>query len=300
MSSLRRGDELKIIKNRTSLLFLACIIGGAFFLLRLLPPKEIAISKILSKIPLEEKWFLDYFFRTLLLKDSGAFVLNGTKPAGCSDFLGPQYHQYTIHWRGYNKSTLFRKGYETWKKYEHLFPSTSFCFSYYEDTDDDLIDVTLINKSLFLKAISDNIEDFKAVLGSDITPEILLEKIISKQAPLEKVLNHHPCLIGIVLGFGKHNSSLFYRRSLLEKEFNLKKQDLIEQEVDKLKEKQQFSDCKSDILLFSSLPRFAFDPTHPETQELHNKYTQQRKKFTNLHQHGTFLEVTLKNLVSEN
>lgn len=256
------------------------------------------VCKFLKELPQEEKWFLEYFFRTLLLNDTGAYVLNGSKPAGCSDFFGPWYYKDTIHWRGFNRSTLFRKGNEIWKKYEHLFPSTSFCFSYHEDAEDDLIGVELINKSLFSSAITKNIEYFKSVLGSNITSEIILDKIINKRETLSSALNHHNCLIGIVLGFGKHNSSLFYRRHLLEREFNLKRQDLIEQEVDEIKEKLQHSSHKRDILLFSSLPQFVFDPMHPETQELFDKYIQQRKGFTNFYRHGNFLEVTLRKIAS--
>lgn len=298
MPIMRYGDaRLKMIKIGIAFLCLLTMIAGIFFSLRMLSPKEDAVCKALRKIPPDEKWFLDYFFRNLLLRDGAACVLNGCKPAGVSSFFGPEYYKSTILWGGFKRSTLFRKGHEIWKKYQHLFPSSNYCFCYYEDKEEDELDVFLINKNFFLSSVTSHIEEFKKVLGSSITPARLLDLIIDKKKSLTEILNHDRTLLGIILGYGKHNASLFHRRYVLENAF-IKRHDLLEKEIKKINERLQSHHNEKSHLLFSFLPNFVCDPTHPETQELHNGYIQQRKEFNELYRNGNFLEVTLKKITS--
>lgn len=235
-----------------------------------------------------------FFFRQLLLRDSAAYVLNGSKPAGESSFLGVKYYRTTIHWRGFYRSTLFRKGCEVWKKYEYLFPSKNYCFCYDVDEEDDCITVFLINKRNFADIVIKNIEEFKKVLGQKITPETFIDMIVSKKQSFFKILNNHQ-LFGIIFGYGKHNAELFHRRHRLENNC-IRKLELIKKEIKMINEKLQFSDNEKIYLRFLSLPSFVCDATHHETQELQLRYTQQRKEFTNLYKNGNFLEITLKKL----
>src|SRR5262249_48067458 len=70
------------------------------------------VYSILEKIPAEEKCFLDYFFRNLILIDSGSIVLNGSKPVAMLSFLESTYYPSTIHWKGFRRTHLFKKGFE--------------------------------------------------------------------------------------------------------------------------------------------------------------------------------------------
>jgi len=289
-----------MIKKAFLLLGLACILVGGYSILEKSSFKKDAVSIALGEMTSDEKWFLDFFFRNHLLRDSGAYVLKGCKPVGLSDFLGPKYYLSTVYWRGYKRSVLFKKGYEIWKKYQHMFPSISYCICYRKDEEDDDqgFDVYLINKKNVLSVVSKNIEEFQAHLGPDITPEILLEKIINEGKPLTEILHGNAELLGMILGYGKHNSQLFYRREILKKEFTPKKLDLIAEEIAEINKKLQCRSHRRNHLIFASLPTFVFDPTHQETQELNDKYEQQRKEFTNLYKNGKFLETTLRVLTS--
>jgi hypothetical protein len=80
---------------------------------------------------------------------------------------------------GYNNSTLVKKGYEIWKKYQHLFPSSNYLFCDGGGWGDDGMDVFLINKNSFVHVVAKNIEDFKNILGPNTTPEEILDTIIN-------------------------------------------------------------------------------------------------------------------------
>jgi hypothetical protein len=273
--------------------------AGGFFYLGKTSKEEDAVCKALRKIRADEKCYLDFFFRSLLLRDSAAYVLNGSKPAALSSFDGAKHHHTTIHWRGYNRSTLFRKGYEIWKKYETLFPCNNYCFCYdeFEEEEEDHIFVFLINKKNFIDIVTKNIEDFKSVLGSEITPDVFVDMIINKKQSFIKILNNHK-LFGIIFGYGKHNAELFHRRHYLLQNDCFRKQDLKEKEIEMITEKLQGSHDERSCLLFSSLPSFVCDPRDPETQELQVSYKRQRKEFNNLYKSGNFLEITLRKLGS--
>lgn len=274
-----------------------CVLMTGYSFLKKSSLRKDIVSIALEKMTSDEKWLLDFFFRNHLLRDSGAFVLKGCKPVGLSDFLGPKYYLPTIHWRGYRRSTLFKRGYEIWKKYQHMFPSIHYCICYCEDDDDDQgFDVYLINRKNFLNIVSENIEEFKSALGSTITPETLLEKMIYEEKPLTEILHGNAKLLGIILGYGKHNSQLFHRREMLKKGFIPKKLDLVKQEIAVINKKLQFHNYQRNHLIFAALPTFVFDPMHRETQELHGKYKQERKEFTILYKNGNFLETTLRML----
>jgi hypothetical protein len=296
MCILWQRNKLKNIKIGIVFVFLISVAGG-FFYLGKTSIKEDAVCKALRNIPDDEKCFLDLFFRILLLRDSGAYVLNGSKPAAQSSFLGAKYYHTTIHWIGYKRSTIFRKGYEIWKKYEPLFPCNNYCFCYVEDEEEDSITVFLINKKNFTDIVAKNIEDFKKVLGSKINPDIFLDMIINKKQSFFKILNNHK-LFGVIFGYGKHNAELFHRRHYLLENGFFRNQNLIEKEIEKITEKLQVSHDERSYLLFSSLPSFVCDPTDPETQELQVSYKRQRKEFNNLYKNGNFLEITLRKLGS--
>jgi len=61
------------------------------------------------------------------------------------------------------------------------------------------------------------------VLGHYITADMLLKRLTSHELNLMEALNHHQGLLGILLGYGTHNSLLFYNKKLLFHEIESKK-----------------------------------------------------------------------------
>jgi hypothetical protein len=219
-------------------------------------------------------------------------VLTGSKPAALSAILDPSYYQSTILWKGFYRGTLFKKGLEVWKKYQHLFPSNHFCFLY--NNDEDGIKVFLINKKQFIEEMTRNIEDFKAAFGMHITAEGLIDMANIQQQYFLQILDNHVALKGIILGYGKHNSHLFQQRDVLRNAALPKKQELIEKKMRNLDEKLGLVESAISPLQFASMPAFACDLMHPETQDLLKKYALGKRTASSLYQNGSFLETTLK------
>ncbi len=293
---------MKVLKAGIAFLCLFGIALGLYFSIS----KDDPIRKALSTIPADEKLFLEYFFRDLLLREGGAYVLNGTKPITEEDFESPTLREVFFFGNRFLKSAvLLKKGFEIWNKYQHLFPSTKYALLCYQNKTDGTFQVLLINKKAVVNEIEKNIEDFKAILGPTITPTALLEKIISEDKHLSEILNEHTGLFGMLLGYGKHNSQLFYQREMLQdqiedNQFIPKRFELIEEKLNAAEKRFLATDPKKrrNRLIFTSLPAFVFDPEHPETQKLLKSYEEQRKEITKSYQDVSFLETFLKKFTS--
>jgi hypothetical protein len=263
-----------------------------------------SINNTLRKMSAAERFFLDYFFRELLLKEGGAYVLSGTKPAALGDFFSPKLDQILFYGnRFFKKEVILKKGYDTWNKYRNFFPMTRYVIVCNSDKNGELFHVIFINRERFCREIMGNIEDFKNVLGSNITPESVLKKIIEDSKSCYEVLDYHSGLEGVILGFGKHNAWLFHRRDLLSNrngDYRLvpKKHELIEKELNIINEKFESPYQMKSKLLFATMPCFFYDSQHAETAELNEKYSQDRKEFTRLCRTGNFLEIVLRKLTS--
>jgi hypothetical protein len=294
---MKRWNEIiKIIKISFAFLF---VIAICFFSFR-----EDSVCKSVQKMSTEERFFLEYFFRALLLYEGGAHVLTGKKPAALGDFFSPELEKVIFFGnRLLKKEILLKKGYETWKKYQDLFPMTRYVLICNEDKNEELFHILLVHREKFLGEVARNIEDFRRVLGAHMTPELILSSIIQKKESCYEALNQHSALEGIILGFGKHNSWLFYRRDLLDnRNFDFKyipkKHELIENEINKINGKLKCLNSERNKLYFAALPRFLFDPEDTETRDLLLKYTQSRKEFTRHYRKGNFLEGILRELTS--
>ncbi len=262
------------------------------------------IDRVISNMTSDEKEALDYFFRELLLHEGGAYVLKGSKPTALGDFFFPTLREiYFFGIQSFKKGVLLKKGFKTWKKYESSFPFIHYSLICSEDSENEIYRVLLINKKSFVKEVSKHLDDFRDFLGVDATPERILENLIHEDHFYRKLFNDHSGLTGILLGFGKHNSQLFYRRDSLWNSLdlttpNLRRPDLIEKELRTVNEQLQFSYCEKNPLIFAKVPYFLFDPNDVETQELLQRHLQQRKEFTQQCQNGNFLKTALRQLCS--
>ncbi len=93
--------------------------------------------------------------------------------------------------------------YPTWQQYQNQIPSDNLCFRLEKDADDDEAtpNIFIINKAEFKKTISMHLDKFQKVLGKNITPERLLDSILSDDSNiLENKLNGSEELLGLLLG----------------------------------------------------------------------------------------------------
>lgn len=292
--------------------------------------QSVNVKKALSKIPKEDRDNLEFFFRYYLSQLFG-YVIFGDKPmvfATHSEFKIPATDYYNCYpateiLEGMSHSLhpivlKIKKGWETWQKYQHLFPSSNIifkteCFPHHAE---NWVEIICINKKTFIKTVTENIDEFKKVLGQDITPESLLQSCLIAKNFSKDVLKKNHGLLGILLGFGKHNALLFERRSIIDSMFFRKKIGVdylpvapsegfnsIEEEQEYLTDKLKIFDerCIVDANdLFLTLPQFVADHSHPETHALKKKYQKQYLRIRQEYKKGDFLTVTLERLCSCN
>jgi hypothetical protein len=93
-------------------------------------------------------------------------------------------------------------GYRLWSHYAKQLPEDNHQFRIQRDGPDDReLSIFLINKAAFLKTVERNLPLFKEVLGDDITPQELLDDIISDESLiLHNKLNSSQCLYGLLFG----------------------------------------------------------------------------------------------------
>jgi hypothetical protein len=166
-------------------------------------------DEIEKNILKEDVKILEIFFQDLLFQRGFAYTLFGNKP------ISIEYYDREDP----NKPELFlssAEGYKTWEKYAGLFPSREHIFLFYEDDQENLYEITLINKKAFHQVVTENREKFAAFFGPEINSEKLLNLLIQKRCLWNTPMKDRDDLIGILLGFGRHNAELFQKRSEIQ------------------------------------------------------------------------------------
>jgi hypothetical protein len=253
-------------------------------------PNEKIEEKIQS-IPLEDRCLLEAFFNVLLFKEAGAFVLFGDKPAAFAVYFDFEKETKKLAWEALSKhgnllrryrleNWQLRRGWETWKKYQHLFPSHKWVLAAKPLPDRQAVEVFLIHKESFKEKIAENLSDFKAILGKTFTSDQLFDKYTKENTALFDLLKRHHALLGLVLGFGRGNSWLFQKR------------DHALQMTTSLTPSFDQKPWKCFQLLYP--PFFLVDSHSSETQQLQKKYLSQGRQIHKIYKDKSFLLATLE------
>ena len=308
-------DRFSINKIRTTALFLLITVAlcfGTSFINSF--HKPIDVAKVLEALPQEDRESLEWLFRDFW---DSSYVLFGSKPMSICcmekiDPYNPQISEVSDVMSSIGRlhlSNLARvKGWEVWKKYRHLFPSSKFVFFENHNAKKPLI--ILINKQSFLKKIQENVDYFREMLLTDITAQKIFDDCLKSDDMFGHVLKNHDGLIGILLGYGKHNAQLFWRRNQIENANELTNLSLTKRlpapspGFSTLDEEYSYINAKlkpSNNLevndfngLSLRLPCFVADPQDPETQQLKVNYLKDYKKIVKLYQGKDFLKTTLE------
>ena len=285
------------------IILLSCALSLFFFCSPLFSLwAEDKVEHALKRMTTEEQCALDCFFRYILLHEQGIYVFEGTKPAAWAGFTKPTHYLCNFFfWRPLNMAVLLKRGYETWQKYQHLFPLEKYALLFHEE--DDHLHIFFLNRKCFLAKITEHLKDFRAVLGQDVTPQSLFKKLENKEISSLEALMRNDKLMGLLLGFGYHNSSLFQEKIAFQRQVESgslipKSAEYIANELDKAEAKLHFPLRESKLYL-SALPCYLFDPTDAETQALKTQYSEQRKKLAAAYKGHRFFQTTLKELTSK-
>lgn len=242
----------------------------------------------IDRIPKKERLFLEKFFDKLIRIDGLGYVLFGSKPVCLSGYfiklpLGNML-------MGCDNFSI-KRGWEVWKKYEHLFPHSNY--QVFEEAhvrgNDNIHSIYFINRTNLLKVITDNCEIFENELLKDFNAEKLLSEISKKQS-LSDVINFHEGLLGILLGYGAESSMHYYRRDLMWKS----QPPLLYEEVH-LQPAIYSNDTQ--FILGDILPiQFVGKSQSQEVKSILEQNSKERSYLLDIYSQGNLLEITLRKL----
>jgi hypothetical protein len=250
-------------------------------------------AAILKMMPGRDRERLEYFFRESIGWDALGYVLFGNKPmsfGGYSQKIDPFNSLSSFYYAISPRRIQSKNGFETWKKYEKLFPMSGFAVLY-EETPSD-VTFLFINRRNFIQAVERHVESFRRILNREVTGEELLNEGTCKPL-LSEVLANHDELIGILLGFGQENAHLYHLRSQLssEKEENdfcerfhfgypwEKEDEEFEKKFDSIGWiSAHITGAHLKNLDLITLPGFCAIIDHPETLHLKQHYLETKEK----------------------
>lgn len=256
--------------------------------------EETDIRKLIDEMPKMDREDLEFVFSELV-RDHFAYTLFGDKPISLSG------HFVVIPWENVIEhvspsDAIFWKKWKTWEKYQHQFKFKNYLMIK-ENRKSKLYKITtiyLINKNEFIRTIKRHSLLFESVLGHKIIPEQMLNDIEYRKISFSETIQNNEMLLGILLGYGKHNSSLYSKKERDYFNSPLLSMTALEHSTIKL---EACGDYGFYPFLINSV-YFSGDLSHPETKFLQKKYRQQRSKISGIYNYGDFLEITLSKLIS--
>ncbi len=246
--------------------------------------KNYRVSKIIRQLTLEERYYLDAFLRRFFFIDHFLYVLFGNKPVAFEALENSI--PFNLSYDCVSKSRIKKwKGLEVFRKLFPLFSSRSVIVQINDYPAG--IEILILNKKNIINVFQKCRDDFEQVLGKGITLEKFMAEI--ERGEFWDAIKCHEALLGILLGYGRNNSWLYYKMRLLSaklEEFplSLEKQESLQIEFTRLKE-QLGSFCSERVFPISftqrnyfSLPRFRAELNSLETRELREQYENDREK----------------------
>lgn len=265
------------------------------------------ISEILNTIPEKEKEALERLFRYLLNREHFIYTLFGEKPMSWTNYAITISDNDDIPLL--QSELKFRKRWQIWKKYEHLFPIKHYLLIDVFSDISDKHDIFFINKEYFINKINEHLDLFQEALGKNITGTTLLKKI-EKDPKILLAFDTHQMLLGILLGYGEHNARLYDKRHQIS--FFVWKKDLPKIPIKIPTPSAGFSSLQEEFKSYFSVltlfgdpgysplligpVHFVADHKHPETIALKEKYRRLREEISAIYAKGDFLEITLSKL----
>ncbi len=159
-----------------------------------------------ERLQAEDTAILNIFFHTLFDREGGGYVFFDQKPVCWSGFeaFDHMMPETLLH----KDSVALKEGMRVWRRLtlNSKLKNKNICLQCYDTHNSDgAVDLLLINKPLCLKSIRDNLSLFQYILGPKVTPESLLDALLSAKN-FNSILKNDRVLIGILLGFGSANA----------------------------------------------------------------------------------------------
>lgn len=262
------------------------------FHLNLLTSNE--IKKFIQSLDNEEKTYLENFFHRVIFHDHFAYTLEGYKSMALSG--GDLYYNLVPCGKDVLISTPpsegFWKGWTVWLKYRsHLKMSHFVLFEEPSNKSPQVKLIVLIHKPLFIKTVNDHLKIFEDVLQKKVLAEKLLEDVCIKG--VQNTLKCSDLLYGILLGYGKGNSTLFSQKS--KRNFFSINPSVRTDDPDQI----FFNDQESCVMIPYHSINFLVNSTTAETKNLKTTYREADQKILATYKPGDLLPEVLQKLSSE-
>jgi hypothetical protein len=271
---------------------------------------------IINSIPDKDRKEIKLLFQDLFKLHTFAYSLYGDKPITYCDLSLDDTSPYSLGICSidqYCKDVLevysepirlLQARWKIWKKYSWHFPIKKYLF--FEKSIGEKTLIFFINRESFKKVVKQNIQLFKDMIGTNVSAEGLLSQFQEEHLNIFDILQNNESLLGILLGFGKHNAMLFQQREdLLEQVEKAKKSGIYKLEF--LQNKLNLTNSKLKLLheydfnIIASINRVMFlaDPEHLETIQLRNKYDKLNEKINEIYSKDDWFEQTLIQMTSD-
>jgi hypothetical protein len=257
-----------------------------------------------ADVPPRDLKKIRHLFEVLVDHHDYAYTIFGSKPMALADFcLEVPPHLPFYRWmRSHYLMFKRRASLKAWYKYRDQFKFENFIFL---DEEKDLISslaLILINKNTLLRVLQAHKTVFKEELGDSFSPQSFLEQLDKREVSFAQATHHNQKLIGIMLGYGLRNATLFKERCDLKKAIAKRKKANLA--VDE-RLTQQLSDLEAHCGDFSDLEEeaivrplyFLADLSHPETISLKQRYEKERVRLIELRKRPNFLDLTFDELL---
>ncbi len=161
----------------------------------------------------EDYAILDQFFKMAMSFEEYGYVLEGSKPISIRNFRSPDHFPVTKDFeyesKEFTHTFLVREALNIWNRlcsHQKNFALKAVALKEDSKSIFPMLEVQFVNISKLREVIDKNIDLFRYILGPTVTIEQLIDKIARSDEPLMDCLQHNLTLVGIVLGFGSHNS----------------------------------------------------------------------------------------------
>jgi hypothetical protein len=246
---------------------------------------------------------IESFFHFLIQQHDFAYTIFGSKPMSLADInleMPPNLSLYK-QLKARFILTQTKRWLNTWYKNKSVFSLKNFILLDQEYDFINCLIVVLINKKNLLDTLRKHEYAFKQELGDAFTPELLLEQLDTRKVTLAQAIHKSQRLLGIMLGYGERNATIFQERFDLMKTISKRKKDDLPPDKEliaklNILETQvgDFSELEEDAIIHPLY--FLADISHPETIELKKQYEQDRQKIEEMMEKPHFMDNVLQRL----
>jgi len=265
----------------------------------------LSVKADINNIPKRDLKHMKYLFEDLIDDHDFSYTIFGSKPMSLADYCLDIPPDLSLYRCIRSKFFIFQRkaNLSAWYKCRDEFDLKDFIFL---DEEEDLFEclvLVIINKKNMLRVLHEHALIFKKELGDSFNPESFLEVLERRETSLAKAINDSNKLLGIMLGYGVRNATLFQERfDLMKAHAKRTKENLPEDEnlTKKLEIVETQVECFSELDADATIHPLYFlaDVSHPETIALQQKYEKERQQIIELRKQHNFMDLVLQRLVT--